>query len=90
ERVLNCFLPWAGFNGRGNGKEYIVPPKTNQIVSIAQSHHPDWQYLGDGARNMMCRNTCQVLGETLQKPVNFVMCHTPDGALDESQTSSKT
>ncbi|ENH7112192.1 hypothetical protein ACXHQ0_19055 [Vibrio antiquarius] len=90
QRVLNCFLPWAGFNGRGNGNEYIVPPKTNQIISIAQSHHPDWQYLGDGAKNMMCRNTCQVLGETLQKPVNFVMCHTPDGALDESQTSSKT
>ncbi|MFS1427079.1 macro domain-containing protein [Vibrio splendidus] len=89
-RVLNCFLPWSGFNGRTVGSGYIVPKLTDELTILASSHHPGWDYLKDPAKNMMRRNGCQVLGLDLQRRVNFVSCHTPDGAMTEAKTSGKT
>jgi hypothetical protein len=49
---------------------------------IAREHHPAWHALRSPyVRNLMARNTFQVLGYGPQEPVSrFVLCWTPDGA----------
>lgn len=46
---------------------------------LAERFHPVWDRLGDTARRLMARNGYQVLGKTLDDPVEFVLCYTSDG-----------
>lgn len=66
------FLPWKGFNGN-NSKLYIIGPRA---FDIAEEIHPAWGRLNYGARLLQARNIHQVLGDTLDKPVNFIICWT--------------
>ncbi|MDU8351415.1 hypothetical protein RYA05_05890 [Pseudomonas syringae pv. actinidiae] len=90
-RVMQIFLPWAGFNGRKAGvrEGYVVhcPP---EALSVTQPFHPGWSHLSEAAQKMMSRNAMQILDLDLQTPVRFVMCETPDGAYTAKMTSSKT
>jgi hypothetical protein len=71
------FLPWDGFNGRKeNGKDYIVPPYNEALVEL---FHPKPLSLSEAGRKLMSRNSYQVLGPTLENPVDFVLCWTKDG-----------
>jgi hypothetical protein len=71
------FLPWGGFNGRKeNGKDYIVPPYNEALVEL---FHPKPLSLSEAGRKLMSRNSYQVLGLTLENPVDFVLCWTKDG-----------
>ncbi len=71
------FLPWDGFNGRReNGKDYIVPPYNEALVEL---FHPNPLLLSKAGRKLMSRNSYQVLGPTLDNPVDFVLCWTRDG-----------
>jgi hypothetical protein len=71
------FLPWDGFNGRyANGKDYIVPPYNESLVEL---FHPNPFSLSPAGRKLMSRNSYQVLGPTLESPVDFVLCWTKDG-----------
>ncbi len=77
--AMSIYLPWRGFNGRGNVPGYIVPErdipdKWAQAISIAATHHRAWERLGRGPRALMARNVFQVLGDNLNDPVKVVLC----------------
>lgn len=69
------YLPWKGFNDNESDL-YIFKGETEDI---AKHYHPNWNDLKHGARCMMIRNVCQVLGYDLQTPVKFIVCWTKDG-----------
>ena len=78
------FIPWNGFNGCKSG----VIATSDKAMKLAESLHPAWDRLSQGAKKLMARNCHQILGEDLNSPVDFVLCWTPDGA--ETSTTSKT
>ena len=88
-RVMSIFMPWKGFNGRPVTSEYIdtISPLAHEISA---KFHPNWDGLTDPAVKMMVRNVHQVKGIDLNSNVNFVACHTDDGAYNASMTSYKT
>ena len=78
------FIPWNGFNGCKSG----VIATSDKAMKLAESLHPAWDRLSQGAKKLMARNCHQILGEDLNSPVDFVLCWTPDGA--ETSTTSVT
>ena len=47
---------------------------------ISMKHHPAWRVLPEGVKSLMARNVQILLGEQLDKPVQFVLAVTLDGA----------
>lgn len=80
----NCvaFLPWHGFNGHlpllGSG--LVVGDKTD-LDDYVDRFHYNHKYLSPGARKLMRRNVCQVLGLNGDSPVSAIVCWTPGGKL---------
>jgi len=70
------FLPWNGFQGRQDG---IVPATWETAMAMAKEFHPNWPACTPGARKLHARNCFQVLGLTLDDPVDCVICWTKDG-----------
>ena len=60
----------------------IFRPKTHtpslEAEAIASQIHPAWHMCSLYARACHGRNVCQVLGESLKDPVEFVVCWTPN------------
>jgi hypothetical protein len=42
-------------------------------------YHPSWNILSDAATRLIARNGYQVLGESLDTPVDVIICYTPHG-----------
>ena len=76
---MEIYLPWANFNDNPS-RLYGVTPAA---LKLAQTVHTAWERLGSGAQKLHGRNTYQVLGKTLDKPVDFVICWTKDGCYNE-------
>lgn len=85
---MEIYLPWTGFNGtRADGKRYIVPADTPEILSsvseeareLAKKHHPAWYRCSTEARLLHIRNGFQVLGRDLRTPSRFIICWTRGG-----------
>ncbi len=78
------FIPWGGFSdkeeGKSGGVEYIIPKFNEELEDMAKSFHPNWSALNKGGAKLMMRNCCQVLGEDLNSPVEFVLVYTPGGS----------
>ena len=73
------YLPKEGFNKKhSNGKEYIVPPYNEELI---KKYHPKFEALTKDGRLFMSKNSYQVLGYTLEKPVDFVVCWTEGGKM---------
>jgi hypothetical protein len=76
------YLPWANFRQRQitlvswMSTKVLLPPNPKWASSIARLHHPAWDKLSIGARALMTRNTCQVLGPPRSE---FIVCWTPEG-----------
>ena len=81
------FLPKARFNCR-NSKFQTASESAKQI---AEEHHPAWNRIKSNfAKNLLSRNTHQLLGPDVLDPENytkFVVCWTPDGAENAKSTS---
>lgn len=45
----------------------------------AQKFHPAWDQCGPFAQRLHARNSAIMLGDCLDKPVDFVLCWTPNG-----------
>lgn len=71
------FLPWKNF--RKNTSTYFDYP--DKATEIAEQFHPRWSRLNNTARLYMIRNSCQILGYTLDSPCDFVVCYTENGSL---------
>lgn len=69
------FLPWKNFN---NNKSVLFNTPIGATL-IAKSIHPAWNNLTTGAINLHSRNICQILGQDLNAPVEFVLCYTENG-----------
>lgn len=77
------FLPWRSFNSEeafGMNSEVFYEP-IPAAYELAASFHPVWERLGRGARAMHARNAHQILGPSLNDPVEFVVCWTPGGRM---------
>lgn len=72
------FLPYKGF--RGN------PSKLHGTCidarRIAKQFHPNWEVLGENARDFMGRNSYQILGADLCLPCDFILCWTKNGRIE--------
>lgn len=84
--VSEVYLPWKNFNGRINSI-YINNP---DAISIAEKYSPHWGYMKDPVKKLMIRNVYQVLGGTLDKPSEFVLCWTKDGCEHYQDRTGKT
>jgi len=71
------YLPWEGFEDN-NSPLYDISPEAYAIAE--EVYGARWRNIGVGVMKLMARNMYQVMGITLDKPSDFVVCWTPDGA----------
>lgn len=69
------FLPWKNFNENKSS----FHKQSLEAFEMAKKYHPVFERLSEGAKKMMARNCYQVLGESLNSPVDFIICWTKDG-----------
>lgn len=81
------YLPWKGFNGNKSNL-YTIPPKAAEMA--AELCGIRWKYLKRPVQYLMARNVMQVLGGTLNTPVEFLICWTEDGCVDFNQRTKET
>lgn len=74
------FLPYNGFNNHyiEDNVKYIVPD-LKASDSFVEDYHPYGYKLTGRTRQLISRNTYQVLGKDLKTPVQFIVCWTPFG-----------
>lgn len=63
---------------------------TSLTRNIAKEIHPAPEWLGTGALDLMARNTFQIFGRELLRPVDFVLCWTPDGCTTNEGRGRRT
>ena len=73
--LKEIFLPWKNFNNNPSNLYNV----SEEAMTLTSKFHPGWSRLSIGARKLMARNICQVLGEDLKTPTSFVVCWTKDG-----------
>ena len=66
------YLPWKGFNKNPSTFHTI----SREALRMGEFYHPYWSKLSNSARLFHSRNCYQVLGLTLDNPVDFVVCWT--------------
>jgi hypothetical protein len=71
------YLPWESFQGH-DSKLYFVCEKA---MSLGERFHPAWGCLSRHGKRLMSRNGYQVLGATLDDPVDFILCWTEGGKM---------
>ncbi len=71
------FLPWSGFQGRDQHEPFVFTRVTQDALQLAAHFHPGWSHCSPGAKKLHARNCYQVLGFTLDQPVERVICWTP-------------
>jgi hypothetical protein len=81
------FLPWMGFN-HNTSQLFNIP---DRAFVIAESLYPfGWTWLAQSVKKLMARNVLQILGTTLDNPVVFVLCWTPDGCTSDKDRTKRT
>jgi hypothetical protein len=74
------FLPYDGFNGRKVDNVQFFN-YTKDAARIARKYHPHWDTMGYASRRFHARNSHQVLGLSLNHPVDFLVCYTKGGKM---------
>ena len=75
EEMKEIYLPWPAFNNNRSQRWGV----NARASLLAEEHHPAWRALGFAAKKLIARNGFQVLGESLEDPVKFIVCWTKDG-----------
>lgn len=93
EGNVHIFLPWQTYNGGciafgPNTKWYLRP--SQDAIAMAGTMHPAWHLCERPVRALHGCNMHIVLGPNLSKPVEFVVCWTPDGAEYEQEVTRTT
>ncbi len=74
------WLPWRGYNGhRGPDCRVLSTAAMAACMEIAAPLHPAWQRCAPAVRKLHARNAAVLLGETLDRPVDAVVCWTAGG-----------
>ena len=78
-RLVRIFLPWPQYNGLG-GEHTTVLDRVRQrdAMELASRYHPAWARCRNGARRLHARNAAIIHGEDLRRPVDAVVCWTPN------------
>jgi hypothetical protein len=69
------FLPWKGFN-KSKSSLVLPEPIPKPMEAIASKLYPHWGSASHGVRCLHARNIYQILGQSLNDPVDFVVCYT--------------
>jgi len=91
---MEIYLPYNGYQNRKKDNEnYFVPIEFSnykKAVLIADKFHLTFHRLSSEEKNFIVRDIYQVLGRDLKTSSDFVICWTPDGAVNNKQRSEKT
>lgn len=90
------YLPYSGFRGEQPSQErgildFSQSENKDKAIEIAIKHYIEpqkteaWE---EWMKNLMGRNTFQILGKELIDPCLSVICYTKDGSIDGSRKSS--
>ncbi len=76
------WLPWEGFNDlAGPDCRTLAPERLRDCMAVAERLHPAWDKCRPGVRRMHARNAAILLGPTLDRPVDAVVCWTEGGRI---------
>lgn len=83
EQQCIVYLPWDGFNHQA---KILGLPRSLNIIDerafkIVLKHEPYAASCSNGVKLLKCRNVYQILGESLDKPCDLVICWTQDGEI---------
>ena len=67
---------------KGKKEIFYAKDTTEEALTHASYFHPAWLKCDDFARRLHGRNSMIVLGKSLDEPVDFIVCWTPNGALE--------
>ncbi len=71
-KMKEIYLPWKKFNGNPSPLYEV----TCDAIDLAKQYHPSWSRLTKAGRQLMARNSYQIMGYDLETPVAFVICWT--------------
>ncbi|HON82723.1 MAG TPA: hypothetical protein PLI22_01130 [Caldisericia bacterium] len=81
----------TAFESGASEKEiFYADDATDEAIKIASEFHPAWDRLSEYVKKLHGRNVFQVLGKDLSTPSKFLVCWTPDGAINHSERSIHT
>lgn len=70
------FVPWVSYSDRPG--VIVESPGQSEAARIAAALHPAWNKLNAPTKLLMTRSVRQILGASLDDPVEFVLCWTQD------------
>lgn len=74
------WLPWRGYNGhRGPDCRVLSAAALSACMEIVAPLYPAWNRCSPGVRKLHGRNAAILLGGTLDRPVDAVVCWTAGG-----------
>ena len=74
------WLPWRGYSGhRGPDCRVLSAAELSACIEIAAPLHPAWERCSRAVRKLHARNAAVLLGETLDRPVDAVVCWSAGG-----------
>ena len=77
------WLPWRGYNGhRGPDCRVLSTAAMAACIEITAPLHPAWERCSPAVRKLHARNAAVLLGETLDRPVDAVVCFTSEGRVE--------
>lgn len=76
--AVELFVPWKGYSERENVIIEQLKPLDDARL-IASQYSLGWEKLSPPVKLTLTCNVRQILGDTLDKPVSFVLCWTSDG-----------
>lgn len=80
---MEIYLPWEGFNGSSSELYGVCP----EALKLASTIHPAWNACSDAAKRLHARNCYQVLGRSLDRPSDLLVCWTPPGSTGGTRTA---
>ena len=76
------WLPWRGYNGHsGPDCRVLSAAAMAACMEIAAPLHPAWERCSPAVRKLHARNAAVLLGGTLDRPVDAVVCWSERGAV---------
>ena len=88
--LKEIYLPYKRFN-KSDSPLFEIPKRAYDLARI---YHPSYFGLQTSGKKFMARNVQQILGETTQPTIDkvcqLVICWTPDGCSDGTNTSKDT
>ena len=76
------YLPWSGYNRlRGEACHVLDPLRLAAAMEVAAGLHPAWNRCTPATRKLHARNVAILLGPSLDRPVDAVVCWTERSAV---------